>query len=86
MSASVILLVATSAFFFWLWYERYLCFELNELGRHYDAKNQIVYTDAGFVWCLPAFGLLLTACTLVAVRIRRRMANPSLKRDANGAP
>lgn len=74
VSASVIILVAASSFFFWIWYERYLRFEFNELGRYYDAENQIVYTDAGFFWCLPGFGLLFAAVILVVVRIRQRMA------------
>lgn len=73
LSTSVILLLAASAFFFWLWYEQYLRYEFNELGRYYDADNQIVHTDAGFIWCLPAFGLLLIAFVLVLVRIRWRL-------------
>lgn len=82
ISTSVIILVAASAFFFWLWYEQYLRFEFNELGRYYDAENQIIYTDAGFVWCFPAIGFLLIAFILVIVRILRRMAHSTFKRDA----
>jgi hypothetical protein len=82
ISTSVILLVVASAFFFWLWYEQHLRHEFNELGRYYDAENQVVYTDAGFVWCFPAFGFLVIACILVAVRLRRRIASPSFQRDA----
>jgi hypothetical protein len=74
ISPSIILLLIASAFFFWLWYEQYLRHEFNALGRYYDAENQIVYTDAGFVWCFPAFGLLLIAFVLVLVRIRQRLA------------
>ena len=44
-----VLSLAASAFFFWVWYERYLRWDFNELGRYYDDENQIVYTDAGFV-------------------------------------
>jgi hypothetical protein len=80
VSAGVIVLLALSAFFFWLWYERYLRLEFNELGRYYDATNQIVYTDAGFVWCLPAFGFLLWALATVAARLWRRRANQAFKR------
>ena len=38
--------LAASAFFFWVWYERYLRFDFNELGRYYDDMNQMVYTDS----------------------------------------
>lgn len=46
--------LALSAFFFWLWYEQYLRWDFNELGRYYDAVDGVVYTDSGFVWVLPA--------------------------------
>jgi hypothetical protein len=82
MSIRLIILLATSAFFFWLWYERYLRIEFNELGRYYDAENQIVYTDTGFVWCIPAFGFLLAALTLITTRFLRSLNNSSRKRDA----
>jgi len=58
--------------FYWLWYERYLRIEFNELGRYYDAETQTVYTDAAFVWCLPAFGFLALAVANVAYRLLRR--------------
>ena len=64
--------LAASAFFFWIWYERYLRFDFNEFGRYYDDENQIVYTDAGFVWVLPAFGLLLVAVVRLAIALWRR--------------
>ena len=64
--------LAASAFFFWVWYERYLRFDFNELGRYYDDENQIVYTDAGFVWVLPAFGFLLVAVVRLAIALWRR--------------
>lgn len=55
-----------SSLFFWVWYERYVKIEFNELGRYYDETNQVVYTDSAFVWIVPAtlfliaglFGLL----------------------------
>lgn len=72
ITLSFVLSLATSAFFFWVWYERYLRFDCNELGRYYDAENQIVYTDAGFVWLLPALGLLIIALLRLFVAIRRR--------------
>ncbi len=53
--------LAASAFCFWAWYERYLRWDFNELGRHYDPHTQVVYTTSGFVWALPAFGFLLLA-------------------------
>lgn len=76
-SAGVICLLIASAFFFLIWYTQYLRFEFNALGRYYDVENQIVYTDAGFVWCLPAFGLLFTAIGLVTVRYRRHRKKSS---------
>jgi hypothetical protein len=65
------LFLAASAFFFWVWYERYLRRDFNELGRHYDADNQIVYTDAGFVWVLPACVFLLLALVTGTRGLRR---------------
>ena len=62
-----VLSLAASAFFFWVWYERYLRLDFNELGRYYDVEAQIVYTDAGFVWALPAFGFLFLALLRLAV-------------------
>lgn len=66
-------LVAAS-FFFWIWYERYLSIEFNELGRYYDAETQVVHTDSSFVWCIPAFGFLLAAALQLACRVWRRRA------------
>lgn len=63
--------LAASAFFFWAWYERYLRWDFNELGRHYDAATQTVYTASGFVWVLPACGCLLLAIGIVARALRR---------------
>jgi hypothetical protein len=72
ITVGFVLSLAASAFFFWVWYERYLRFDFNELGRYYDDENQIVYTDAGFVWVLPAFGFLMVALMRLFVAIRRR--------------
>jgi hypothetical protein len=72
------LLLAASAFFFWLFYERYLRFDFNELGRYYDDENQIVYTDAGFVWAIPAFLFLLLALICLAIALWRRRRNDAL--------
>lgn len=72
-SAGCALLLVLSAFFFWVWYERYLSIDFNELGRYYDPEAQLVYTDAGFVWCLPAFGFLLWATLLVLLRLWKTM-------------
>jgi hypothetical protein len=78
ITISFVLWLCASAFFFWVWYERYLRFDFNELGRYYDAEAEVVYTDAGFVWALPAFGFLIVALLrlLVAV-LRRRNDAPS---------
>ncbi len=63
--------LALAAFFFYLWYAQYLKWDFNELGRHYDPVDEVVYTDAGFVWVLPA-GVLLLAGLLCAWRGWRR--------------
>jgi hypothetical protein len=67
-----VLALAASAFFFWVWYERYLRLDFNELGRYYDEVDQIVYTDSGFVWVLPAIGFLLLALVRLAIALWRR--------------
>ncbi|MFD4837007.1 hypothetical protein ACFWP0_05820 [Achromobacter sp. NPDC058515] len=63
--------LALSAFFFYAWYAQYLKWDFNELGRYYDPVDQVVYTDAGFVWVLPA-GMLLIVGLLYAWRGWRR--------------
>ncbi|WP_313621909.1 hypothetical protein [Achromobacter sp.] len=63
--------LALSGFFFYAWYAQYLRWDFNELGRYYDPVDQVVYTDAGFVWVLPA-GALLAAGLLCAWRGWRR--------------
>jgi len=75
VSPGVVLPLAASLPFFWLWYARYLTIEFNELGRHYDTATQTVLTDAAFVWCLPALGCLLIAVVNL-VRTARRKASP----------
>ena len=70
--------LAASAFFFWLLYVRYLNVEFNELGRFFNAEEQVVQTDSAFVWCLPAFGFLVLAAALMALRKRRRRTGPSV--------
>ena len=74
LSRGVVLALAASAVFFWVWYARYLGVDFNELGRHYDAATQTVHTDAAFVWCLPALGCLLIALVNL-VRTARRSAS-----------
>ncbi|WP_295637659.1 hypothetical protein [uncultured Methylibium sp.] len=74
-STGVVLSLAASAFFFWLWVDLYLRVDFNELGRHYDAEAQVVVTDSAFVWGLPAIGFLLLAAAQIAVRLRRRRAD-----------
>ncbi|WP_313379965.1 hypothetical protein [Achromobacter insolitus] len=63
--------LALSAFFFYIWYAQYLKWDFNELGRYYDPVDQVVYTDSGFVWVLPA-GALLVFGLLCAWRGWRR--------------
>lgn len=67
--------LCASAFFFWAWYERYLRWDFNDQGRHYDAASQTVYTDAGFVWVLPACGFLLVALVIALRAVRRNRAH-----------
>ena len=69
---AAVLSCAASAFFFWVWYERYLSIDFNDQGRYYDADAQIVYTDSAFVWCIPAFAFLLLAVGLFAIGVNRR--------------
>jgi len=69
LTPGAVIALLLSVFFFWIWYERYLSIEFNELGRYYDAENHIVYTDAAFVWCLPAFGFLLLAIVILSYRL-----------------
>ena len=54
-----LLFFCLSMFFFWVWYERYLRWDFNELGRYYDAESQTVYTESGFIWSIPTFIFLL---------------------------
>jgi hypothetical protein len=75
LSPGVVLPLAASLPFFWLWYARYLTIEFNELGRYYDTATQTVHSDAAFVWCLPALGFLLIAVVNL-VRAARRKASP----------
>lgn len=82
-STGVVLSLAASALFFWLWYKRYLAIGFNELGRYYEAAPQVVYTDSAFVWCLPAFGFLLLAAVQIAFRTRRHRADTALERTAH---
>ena len=63
--------LSCTAFFGWLWYQQYLKWDFNELGRYYDPVDQVVYTDSGFVWVLPA-GALLVFGLLCAWRGWRR--------------
>ena len=72
--AALTLSLAASAFFFWAWYDRYLRWDFNDLGRHYDADTQTVYTTSGFVWALPAFGCLLLAVWVLARALKRARA------------
>lgn len=72
LSRGVMLALAASAVFFWVWYARYLGVDFNELGRHYDADAQVVTTDSAFVWGLPAVGCLLVALALIGHRLWRR--------------
>ncbi len=69
--AAALLNLALSAIFFYAWYAQYWRWDFNELGRYYDPVEQVVYTDSGFVWVLPA-GALLGVGLLCAWRGWRR--------------
>ena len=60
-----------SLFFFWAWYERYLKWDFNELGRYYDPQSENVYTTAGFVWAIPAFLFFAAGARGIYGRFRR---------------
>ncbi len=63
-----LLFFTVSAFFFWVFYERFYRFDFNELGRYYDAETDTVYTSSGFVWILPAVFFLLPGLFLLLFR------------------
>ncbi|WP_447920161.1 hypothetical protein [Achromobacter aegrifaciens] len=71
LRVGAVVCLALSAFFFYAWYAQYLQWDFNELGRYYDPVDQVVYTDTGFVWVLPA-GALLAVGLLCAWRGWRR--------------
>jgi uncharacterized membrane protein YozB (DUF420 family) len=48
--------------------------DFNELGRHYDADTQTVYTTSGFVWVVPACVCLLLAVWALVRAWRRARA------------
>lgn len=73
-SAGTIVSLLLSALFFWIWYEQYLRWDFNELGRYYDASTGIVYTDAGFVWCIPAIAFLILAVGIILFRLIKKRA------------
>lgn len=68
---AAVVCLALSAVCFYAWYARALRWQFNELGRHYDPVEQVVYTESGFVWVLPA-GALLCLGLLFAWRGWRR--------------
>lgn len=68
---AALLWLCLSALFFYAWATRYLMRDFNELGRHYDPVDQIVYTEAAAVWVLPA-ALALMASLWCAWRGWRR--------------
>jgi hypothetical protein len=59
--------VGLSAGLCWLFYQRYLRWDFNELGRYYDPQTQLVYTTSGVVWGLLAAMALLAAAGLLAL-------------------
>lgn len=71
ISAGEAFLLAASACFFWIWYERYLSIDFNEAGRYYDPVQQLVYTDSAFAWSLPGFVCLIWVLARMVRRARR---------------
>jgi hypothetical protein len=62
-----------SGFFFYAWYERYLRWDFNELGRYYDPRTDTVYTTSGFVWVIFAVVLLLPSAAALLRSLAARM-------------
>jgi hypothetical protein len=67
----VLVLLALSMLFFWLWHGHYGGVDFNESGRHFDAEAGVVYTDSAWVWGIPAFGFLLLTVVNVIYRLVR---------------
>lgn len=66
-----ILWLALAAFFGYIWYERYLRIDFNELGRYWDSEAEMVYTEGGFVWAIPTAIFLICG---IRAAIRHRNA------------
>jgi cytidylate kinase len=71
---SASLSLAASLFFFWLFYEFYLKWDFNALGRYFDPVDGVAYTDDAFMFVIPATFFLLLALVLAAIAtiIRKR--------------
>ena len=65
-----------SVFFFVTWYERYLRWDFNELGRYYDSATETVYTESGFIWAIPAFLFLILSLSDLIRALRKRNTPP----------
>lgn len=71
-AVTIVISLSASLFSFRMWYEFYLHIAFNELGRYYDAKDSVVYTDDAFVWAIPAFAFLLLAGAVPFGAVRGR--------------
>jgi uncharacterized membrane protein YhaH (DUF805 family) len=79
---SSILSFLDSLLCFWFYYEMYLKWEFNELGRYFDEANSVVYTENGSFGLIPAGGFLLVALIGFWIVLRRRKVNSSLEQNS----
>jgi hypothetical protein len=56
----------------WFFYALYLRWDFDELGRHFDQADSVVYTDSASVWGALAAGFLLLALAFLAMALRSR--------------
>jgi H+/Cl- antiporter ClcA len=69
------LLFASSGFFFWVFYERYWKWEINDQGRYWDDVSEQAFTTGGVIWIVPALLLLIVALMFARVAVKRYRAN-----------
>lgn len=70
ISISVVIFASLAIFFSFIWYERFLRWDFNELGRYYDPESETVYTESGFIWGIPA--VFFSAMTIRCILLRKK--------------
>lgn len=60
-----------SAFFFYAWYDRFLRWDFNELGRYWDETVGTV-TTSGWIWVVPALLFFVSGASGLYRSIKRR--------------